>query len=301
MKLIEYDPAKIKFMAKFPRYEPYFQDHSRMIILDDCARKYFYRMVLGRTPKVNIYQVVLEFGTAYHKFRELLETKDYDTAIRYVLGVTLPKPPQGNKFEYLNELRLLKTCQFAYNYWQAEKKNGRIKVIAIEQPFNVQVAEGISISGRADQIVEWNGKLWGRDFKTTSKDEAAFSKRLDPNDQCIRYIVGESKLHGQQIQGIIFEAAYNTKTQGPKIYSVLQSRVKWQIDQFEKEMILKNKILETYRAEDTWPMQMHNCAWCTYARVCRKTSEESMMAELQTQFNLSPWDHTKTEQTDMED
>lgn len=299
MKLVEYDPAKIRFMPTLPRYEPLFQDHSARIVAKNCLRKYFYRIVLGRVSRTNQYQVVFDFGSAYHKFREILELEGYGKAMEYILSVTLTKPPQGSKFEFLNELRLVKTCQVAYEHWQVEKKQNRIEVVAIEQPFNVELANGLFISGRADQIVKWNGKLWGRDFKTTSKDQNAFSRGIDPNDQAVGYIVGESLLHGQQVQGIIFEAIYNTKTVGPKIFSVLSSRVKYQLDTWIEEQKFQYEILKMARERDIWPMQEHNCAWCEYAKVCRLTSEKAMEGTLKQDYALQPWDHNAVEQKEI--
>lgn len=299
MKLVEY-PNKT-FMPNLPRHEPFFQDHTSTIVLKNCPRKYFYRMVLGRTPFKEKYQVVFDFGSAYHKFRELLELEGYGAAMKYIMDVELTIPEPGFKFEYLNKLRLMKSCQSSYDYWLNEKKQKNIEVIAVEQPFNVSLDNGLFISGRADQIVKWNGGIWGRDFKTTSKDQVVFSKGLDPNDQSIRYNVGESLLHGQPIRGIIFEAMYNTKTVGPKIFSVLSTRVKYQLDQWIKEQKLVNRILQIYRETDTWPMHEHNCAWCAYAGVCRLTSEEAMVATLKSGFALKPWDHNNVEQLVMDE
>ena len=47
--------------------------------------------------------------------------------------------------------------------------------------------------GRADQIVKWSGKVWGRDFKTSSKDGAFYQRQLDPNEQFTGYTYAEGK------------------------------------------------------------------------------------------------------------
>jgi len=298
MILVEH-PNK-KFMAEFDRYEPAIQDHTAMSVLKTCKRKYFLRIVLGRVFPKSQYQTVFDFGSAYHKFRELLETKGYQEAIGYILNVKLTPAEPNSKFAYLDNIRLLKSCQAAYDHWKKEKELNRIKVIAVEQPFNVQLPDGTFIGGRADQIVEWNGKLWGRDFKTTSKELSWFQRGLDPNDQATRYIYGESKLHGQQIEGIIFEAIYNTKTVGPKIYSALITKNKWQLDQWEREQVFNNRVLKTIREEDIWPMDDgYQCQFCDYAFVCRKSSEAAMVHELKSNYKLSPWDHSKVEQEDI--
>lgn len=298
METVNYDPAKIRFMPKATRYEPFNQDSTSMKILMECRRKYFYRIVLGRTVRINKNQVILDFGSAYHKFREILELKGYADAVRYIMSVTLPIPPKGSKWEYLTDLRLIQSCEVAYHWWLNEKKSNRIEVIAVEQPFNVSIGDGIFISGRADQIVRWNGKLWGRDFKTTSKDKGRFAQEFNPNDQATRYIVGESLLHGQSVQGIIFEAMYNTKTVKPNMFVELASRVKYGLDNWDKEQKINNRMLKVLREEDTWPMDTfkNNCTFCEYHQVCQKTSEEAQYATLVQGFDLRPWDHNNVDQ-----
>src|SRR5882672_9328169 len=149
MKLFDH-PNK-KFMSRFERYEPFIQDYTQMNTLDACDRKYFYRMVLGRAPKRTNFQVVLDFGKAYHKFREVLERSSQSglnemsslgAGIEAALSVELDVPPRGSKFEYLDKAKLLAACKVAFIWWQQEKKQGTKKVIAIEQPFNVMLPDG---------------------------------------------------------------------------------------------------------------------------------------------------------------
>lgn len=299
MKII--DHPNPRFLKNLPRSEPYVQDSTAFKVKADCRRKYFYRIVLGRVPPQNKYQIVLDFGSAYHKFRELLELEGYLAAMKYIMNVQLPRQDPGFKFSYLDNQRLLKTCQAAYESVQLEKKQGKIKVIAVEQPFNVEIAPGHSIGGRADQIVEWNGRLWGRDFKTTSKDKASFEAQLSPNDQATRYIVGESLIHGQEIQGIMFEAVYNVKTVGPQIYTKLVTRNQFQLETWHKEQAETKRELDRLRELDLWPMDEHNCNWCEYRKVCTLTNEQTMENMLRTEYKHEPWDFNHVGQKGAED
>ena len=303
--MLIHDHPNKRFMPSLERAEPVYQDSTAMKCFKTCKRKYFYRMVLGRVPHVSKYQEVLDFGKAYHKFRELLETHDPTHAFAYIVDpqrCKLHTPDEKSKFKYLDRLRLVDTCKFAFEAWKKEKDAGKIKVIGVEQPFNVQLGEtDIFISGRADQIIEYNGKVYDRDFKTTSKDEFFFTREVDPSDQAIRYIYGLSRLHGQHIQGVYFEAILNKnlKTK-PKenisMFTVLSSRVKPQLDQWEKEQIFINDELKNCRDKDIWPMQEISCSFCDYAKVCRLTNENAMVNELKSSYKYSPWDSTKVEQ-----
>lgn len=297
MKTITYDPAQVKFLPNLPRHEPFVMDSTAYKVLVECRRKYFYKIVLGRIPFANKFQNILDFGTHYHKFRELLETHGYSEAMNYILGAKITPVEPGSKFAFLDSLRLVKTCQAAYEHWKVEKSQNKIEVIAVEQPFNVEVAPDHFIGGRADQIVRWMGRLWGRDFKTTTKDKATFTRQIDPNDQAMRYIVGESAIHGNEVQGIIFEAAYNAKTVGPVIYSLQSTRNKYQKDNWLKEVEINSRQLKMYREEDIWPMDTSGkCDWCEYHKVCKLGSPQSMEAVLKSDYKFQVWDHTKVEQ-----
>lgn len=297
MKIVDY-PNKT-FLPNLERAEPFVQDSTAYKLLVECRRKYFYRMVVGRIPPFNKNQLILDFGTHYHKFRELLETQGYGVAMAYILNVKLPEVEPNSKFAFLNNMRLVKSCQAAYDYSQNEKKQGKIEIIAIEQPFNVEIAPGHFIGGRADQIVKWNGRLWGRDFKTTTKDKATFTRQTKPNDQAMRYIVGESAIHGQEVQGIIFEAIYNAKTVGPVIYPVLSTRNAHEKEVWLKEQVFNAEGLKKCRELDIWPMDTSGkCDWCEYHKICALGSAASMEAVLKSDYKYSPWDMSKVEQED---
>lgn len=301
-----------RFMEKFDRFEPILQDHTAMNIFKTCDRKYFYRIVLGRVPYKDPNQTVLDFGSAGHKFYETLELAyqkcgNVNTAFGEALKVALAypiAPPTIRKWEYLDQKKLAETLMSCFEHWKKEKSLGRFEVLGVEQPLNVGLPDGSITSGRMDQLVKWNGTLWIRDFKFTSKDKEAFQKGTDPNDQATRYIYMGSKLHGRNLEGIIFQCIINepegytekAKAKPTRIESIISQRTSKQLDQWEVEQVHVNRQLALDRELDIWPMKEHNCAWCPYANVCRRPNEGSQMAALEQGFKLSPWDHTKVEQ-----
>jgi hypothetical protein len=301
---------KMRFPS-LPRFEPKTYDHSAFKLFKDCHRKYFYRIILGRTPPRSKYQVIFDFGKAYHSFREVLE-REYQThknaelacAVAMKVAMDSPLVHGEGKYEFYTKQLLAKTCLTAFEHWQNEKKKGAIEVIAIEQPFNIELGNGKFISGRADQIVRWNGYVWGRDFKTTSKIEQYFTATLDPNDQATRYIYAESKLtfgseaikNGKFIKGIIFEVIQNTKTTQPKIYNSIITKNRYQLETWEREQLFLHRLMDICIAEDEWAMHEGNCTFCDYAKVCKAPSEASMENILKNDFNLSPWNHELVEQ-----
>lgn len=312
-----HDHPNKTFMAKYNRYEPVILDHTAMIAAKNCLRLYFYQIVLGRRPKEEA--IYFAWGSAYHMFRHVLE----DT---YGFGPRLPakydpeKAKQAyaeaamagvaywkkhgkdqeieSKYSFMTVARLLKSFMTAFKHWEREKQRGAVIVIAVEQPFNVQLPDGSHRSGRADQIVRWGGKVWGRDFKTSSKDGAFYQRQLDPNEQFTGYTYAETQLAGEIVQGQLIEVLYNSKPtknkeNGPEILEFTASRTTYQINTWEKEHMFYKRIIDTCRAEDTWPMMEVGCTFCPFHSVCKQPSESSMMYQLETSFTVQPWDNTK--------
>lgn len=335
METILYPIEKRKVWPQLERFEPLLQDHTAMNLLDQCDWKYFLRIVLGFTPTESKYQNLLDAGSAYHKFREVLErsfircasckhpphigicnSKDcscssyapeqnldvcYGEAMKPVMKCDIA-PARDPKYEYMDKGALITCCDFAYEHWVLEKKKGVIRVVAIEQPFNLQLPDGSYTAGRADQIIDWNGD-WGRDFKFTGKWTEFFKRTLDPREQGTRYTYSESELLGRRVEGVVFEGLHHsfTKSGGLKISieSHFVSKTDSQLRRWLDDKIHINRQLEINRQYDHWPMRTSNCEYCDFARVCRKPNDRSMLAELETYFVRKPWDHEKVDQEEI--
>jgi len=294
-----------------------------MIVAKECFRKYFFRIVLGFTDKDT--PPYFTFGSVYHKFREILELKymesptkddkELDNMILFAIQAALvlakklkmTDPMVGTKWEFMTKARLVESCMVAGKHWKREKLMGEIEVLAVEQNFNIEVKDenenptGIFIGGKADQILRWRGRLWGRDFKTSSQNqEGWYIRSLDPNDQFTRYTWAEAQLNGEHVEGQLIEVMYNAKStkttkKGPKIYPHMATRTEWQLKRWIKEQIFFSKLLDQCREEDIYPMEEKSCVYCIFHSVCKKGSERAMIAKLQAEFKHEPWDCTNRE------
>lgn len=299
---MDYIEAPLKrFMAKYNRYEPRVRDSTARQSAKHCLRLYFFERVLGFRGQGQP-AIYFAFGGAYHKFREVLEnTSDFKLAIAaaalYWKQQGATDPPVGTKWDFLTSKRLLASCMFAKEWWDNEKKNGKYKVVAVEQIFQVLLSDNkTAIGGRADQIVEWNGKLWGRDFKTSSKMGKFYERTLAPNDQFTGYTLGEGKLRGERVEGQIVEVLYNTSKEGPKIIPYITSRTEDELKRWEFEQIFYEEILTLCREKDIYPAEETYCPFCAFHSVCKQSSEAAMMAQLDQFFVQKPWDFTKINQ-----
>lgn len=311
---LEEHPVRKLFPSITERVEPKSRDSTAMRVAYTCWRKYFYQIVLGYMTREK--SVFLAWGSAYHLFREHL-------SINYGYGDNTPRmwdeakaqqafakaayigleywkkhgveQPAGSKYEQFTTERFLRSLKTAYEHWKNERQQGLIKVLAVEQIFNVQLKDGSFTTGKADEIVLWRDSIWGRDFKTTSKDQAYFSKGLTPNDQFTRYTFAESKLAGKPIRGIIAQALYNGKptksdTKGPLIYEIPVERTAAELATWEDEQVVWNKMLQMCRETDTWPMTPTNCSFCEYHKVCQQVTEPAREHYLKANYTYRPWD-----------
>ena len=315
------DHPNKKFMAAFDRYEPHVQDHTAISVFNECDRKYFYRIVLGRTPTRESNQVLLDAGTLYHKFREHLELaykrtgdfdKSFNEAIVPVVTGKLEPAPEKSKWSYIDRGFIVKCCALGFEWWKKEKNDKKIRVLATEQPFNCRTKSGTFIGGRADEIIEWSGAKYGRDFKFSSKDTEMWDKLINPNEQATRYTYGESQIIGEKVEGVIFEVLYHwppnkeEKEKGKftaEIFPKLAMRTDLELEEWDQDYEQINRQLELDRLHDVWPKREFktNCSWCPYAIVCRQQNEAAAMAKLEQNFIKKPWDFEHVDQEEIID
>jgi hypothetical protein len=304
------EPIKQEFMAKYERFEPAARDSTAIKACKECWRKYFFSTVLAfRVPKGGS-PIYFAYGGCYHHFRDILEQeyKKYDNPMDCDKCLTPAwkateklwpgnPTPGSNKWDYLTKDYLLLSCVTGFNFWKNEKEKGQFDILATEQSFEVVLPNGKTSGGRADQIVRWNGRPWGRDFKTTGKTPQWYERsELDPKDQFYRYTHGESGLLGERIEGQIIEVLFHkkaTKTDKgkPFIKSFLVSHTPSQIDRWEKEQVIIERQLDICRNEDIWPACETFCSWCDYHSVCKMGTERGMMAKLEQNWNQRHWDY----------
>lgn len=307
---VEYeDHPNKRFMKEFSRHELKNKDHSGLIVAKKCLREYFYKEVINVVPagEKNIFY---PWGTAYHIFRQRLseyygygenEPKNYDSekakeafkkaareGTEYWMKHGEDQKPD-TKYDWYTAERLYSSFKIAFEHWVLERKQGRIKVIAVEQYFNMQLVDGKFVQGRIDEAVIYNNDLWGRDFKTTQKPKDWFEKSLKPNNQVRTYSHGNATLAGRECRGLIIQSMYNAKStkkeqKGPDVYELMIEVTKDELVQWEIEQTHWNKILEFCRDNDTWPQSEVNCSYCDYQPVCSKPTEAAMVYTLQNKY-----------------
>jgi hypothetical protein len=310
--MLIHDVPKRKFLPIFERSEPIIKDHTAVKQFKECPRKYFYRMVIGKSAKKQSLESIFAWGTAVHKFAELYSIS-YDMVAALTAADKLYKKPVPDKpaWMHLDMATFLRTLAKVQAFFDEEKRGGFIKTTAVEAPFNIELPNGNQIGGRMDAIIKFGGQTWVRDYKTTTKRLDYFRSGLDPNDQATRYVYALSRLQGwnsttqvssAKANGVEFvlignEAPTKSSPKTTKIEKVSISRSNDQLVSFEQQEIHWQAMIDICREADEWPMaETSQCTWCDYRPVCTAPTEGSMKSKLQTDYVHSPWDHQKVEQ-----
>ena len=299
-----------RMLPTLPRFEPTVADHSRIKVFKECPRKYFYRMILGRSAPEGKWASVFAWGTAIHKYLEVLYQTNGDAGEAAQKALPLWKYPTNPTFEFQSKERLMSNFAALFKFYSDEKATGNIETLAIEQPWNLVFPDSVPVGGRFDQVIKWNTRIWLRDWKTTSKQLQYWKTGLSPNDQATRYIYGLSALQFgiddrgyplRLVEGVIFVAIYNAKSVGPTIQPVPESRTTTQVRAWVDEQMFIHRAMEVCRETDTWPMHENNCGFCEYRLVCNAPSPGAMEHMLKNQFVLSPWKHDEVDQQTMKE
>lgn len=319
-------PVKIEFFKKCERVEPLILDSSAYLEFKKCPRLFFYKIVLGYRPKNSATH--LNWGTAYHKFREVLDieykiarsssqganneycisapfTAAYKAAMLIWLKLQPNDPNPDEYFGFMTRSRLHESLMYAYKHWVREKQLARTEILATEQLFNIIVRGKVRRSGKCDQLILRDGEFWVRDFKTTTKDTEQFQRTLEPNDQFTGYTIAGGALSGEKIKGVVVEVLFNKKNHktskgktdtGPTIYEFTTIRTDEQLERWKVEQEIVEQQIDLCRINDVWPQydnSLTNCTFCPYHRPCSMANDEAAEYNLRNFYDFNPHDHTK--------
>lgn len=305
-----------------PVREPEVYDSSTLSTLERCPRKGFYQYGLHRAPSGINYPI--QFGQAYHKFREWLENLHkklivedeldledaktqkliYGLSFQKALEVTWvyeeeekvlgwDEPPIEHKHSFLTKARLDSTCNKAFESWLEEKRDGLVKVLLWEQSFDLPFPSGERYGGRFDQLIEWNKKLWLRDFKTTSRMGAGYGAKFDPDNQMSGYVWATQVLSNTEIEGVMIDVVYNTKKIGPEFHPYLTTRTPWQIEDWVADAEYEIQTAHGYFKDGRFPKRTSSCedyGGCFFRDACRRDGWGNIERWLKVKTIKNVWD-----------
>lgn len=274
-------------------------DHSILSTFSACPRKALYSYELNRSGNGD--NPNTRFGSAYHRARYTYEklyiqltasgrSLDDEKVREGILTLGLAAalkdwtdPDTDDKFGYLDRKRLVESCELGFQQFLLEKSQGAYEVIAVEVPFTLKLPSGASFGGKIDRIDRWNGKLWVRDYKTTSRAKSRKNKSdpirpqypYEPLHSFSGYTWAAEKLSGQPIEGVLVDGLYNTKENGPELFNVISSRSELDIEDFIEWAEGEIASYKEAQQAQTWIKRTNSCnmySGCFYREACLQSS-----------------------------
>lgn len=297
---------KLPVLEGMPITPPTAYDNSMLDAFKQCPRFAWYKYWLHRSPIEKSWPIT--FGVAYHRYREVLDLARIQgqEASEPLHALALAEahkifgkedPPLGHKHEFQTKQRLDVTCEQGFSYWAQEPDQG-YEVLEAEQSFQVALPESGSLyGGRIDWFGKWNGRLWLKDYKTTSRMGKTYAHQFEPRAQFSGYVWGVQQLSGQMIQGVIVETVYNTKNIGPKHESFLSTRTPFALEEWLDDT--EAAIADVKRCEEAeyFPKRTTACmnyGGCYFRNCCTLSNWNSREQWLENHTEHRVWDFMKS-------
>ena len=295
---------------KLPVYDRPYLDHSVLETCGRCPRLCYYNYRLNRASREESWPI--NYGSAFHDFKDSCETlyqewiinegKTLEEVGKLIYEVSLSvalknwkDPPIEHTKSYLDRSRITRACELSFEQWKEEKALGYYKVIATESSFTLELPSGRLFAGRLDQILDWNTRLWIRDWKTLGRKPkgANFKRKFSPGHQFTGYTWAGQKLSGRKLEGVIIAIVYNIKTTGPEFYTCLANRSSGDIEHWLEWVEDEYSLFRRYEADDFWPMRTSACddyGGCFFRECCDSGSWPSIEQWLVDNTTESHWD-----------
>lgn len=292
-------------------------DNSILSTHQRCPRRAFYEYYLDRAVTAKNWPI--QFGSAYHKFREVLDevylqnvtrgdkslsdVADDAFSLAWTAALSVEggfeDPPDEHRKSYLHAERLQETCEQAFARWKQEKRDGSVEVLHPEQAFELELPNGELYTGRMDQIIRWNGDLWVRDFKTTTRMGRTYADNFEPNNQFTGYVWAAQQLSGQNVDGAWVEVAYNTKRKGPEFHDFLTTRGPQAIREWLEETQYEIEEARRHEQDGIFPKRTTACndyGGCPFREACNMGSWRARENWLEQRTVYSHWDPMNPEE-----
>lgn len=280
---------------------------------NDCPRKYYFCSQLGLRKKTKA--PALSWGGLMHDgLAEWYKTRDPDKTLEVIdkhpdwqdepdaldeEGVFLDEAP-----DFRTKARALQKMTEYMLFW---KDDPGWEILLTETPFELTEPDGFRYGGKIDLIVEWNGKPWVVDHKTTTRfgstqaQRNRFYQQFEQSPQMGGYTWAGSLLHGKPLAGVIINVICIHKN--PKPPEIQMNRRAIVFDE-AKVAEWKQMRIEEYREisqaleEDNFRPRWDNCVGkygpCPFYNVC-SLPEASRKRVLDLDFEVHPWNWMEEE------
>lgn len=266
-------------------------DSTSIKLATECPRKYQYTMIEGwQYPDKSVH---LLFGGWYasalenfHKYRA--SGYDYEAALRTVVYEALVAtwidgapwvPTFTSKTNTKTRESLIRTIVWYLEHFKDDNAKTIILAdgkAATEYSFAIPVDDGIVFSGHLDRFVEYMGRPYVQDQKTTASTiTARFFEGYNPDIQMSMYTFAGQMLYKTPVAGVMIDAA-QIAVGFSRFERGFTFRTTGQLDEWYDETLATIERTRRYTRENHFPMNTTACgnfAGCQYRRVCSRSPE----------------------------
>jgi hypothetical protein len=265
-------------------------DATSVTLAQECARKYYYRMLLNLQPTHN--SVHLIFGGIYataleHFYLYRAEGDSIEHALHRVVREALEASWDSTTgapvpFDDTNKTRftLIRSIVWYVDQFGDESEShittyhlqsGRP---AVELSFTLEFADGILYCGHLDRVIEYAGGLYWMDQKTTKTTiTPRYFQQFKPHNQFMGYTwAGQAILHSP-IKGGIVDAAqvavgFTRFERQPITFN------REQLDEWHTNTLHTILHMQSLTEQNRFPMNLSACGnygGCPYRLLCERS------------------------------
>lgn len=273
-------------------------DSTSIKIAEECLRKYQLKMLLGWTPRNN--SVHLKFGgwyasalESYYKYladgmspedaeievvhEALTETWEFDLDDD---GEPIPDTGQPWASDHNTKTRenLIRTIVWYLDQFGEDDScttvilaNGKP---AVEYSFQLDADDGIVLSGHLDRLVEYGGKHYIMDQKTTgSTISARFFDQFKPDTQMSLYTFAGKAIWQLPVKGVIIDGA-QIAVGFSRFERGFSFRDDAELNEFYDNAMFHIELARKATREQHFPMNTSSCnlyGGCQFRNICNKS------------------------------
>lgn len=272
-------------------------DNTRLSAHRNCNRLYYWRHVRNFTPDTTASPLV--FGSAWHSAMDFVwaEMKNERDNIALRDGAMtewartwtdegFPLDPNQEEMENLKARNPDTAYAMLTEYIPRRRPFiEQVEVLSVEQSFAVPLNPndpGMFYVGRIDKTVDWEGRVWVVDHKTTTSYKKdgyftnAFIDGFSPDSQIDGYLHATHMTYGDKAKGCMIDAALVHRSVHEGFMFIPVDRDVRQLNAWLWEALYETTLIETNREHlplakdnDIMPAFPKNTTYCSNWGGCR--------------------------------
>lgn len=308
-------------------------DNTRVSCHRQCPRRFYWRHVRHIAPATT--KPALAFGASWHAAmdavwqvgttnRDMSDAEvanfgyaafcnEWETKYTYPLYQDM-SPDQRDEFGFRHD----ETAYHMLHNYVSQRRMfmNKMKLIEVEKPFAVPLDPddpNLFYIGRLDKIVEWEGRIWVIEHKTTSSYRKAgyFSPTwvdsFSPNSQVDGYLHALHMLYGDKAKGVMIDGALVHKTVHEGFTFIPIERAMSQLDAWLWETLYQIRVIQNDNKHvdqfkdapflPAFPKNTGSCidfnTQCTYMELCKFLANPSARDDVPQGFVEEKWEPFK--------